>query len=377
MIGKFSNTSGYEFVAVIFLLFSCHSSYDYTYFDREDIKHVEEFDVKLPFNFVNQTKWSVYTESGRLHLLEYGRTKEGDLLIFPLDLEAKAYGIPIQIPREGPEGFNATDAAVQILTRDSILVFPIPSKRFYLYNDLGHLLRTYEYESEFEFYLAGFFSSAIKMENHLIFPTSSSLVRYDDPSYFQKVLPVHVFDIHNSKFVQALPYPKQLEKKYLWSFLDGASLSTFQDSLVLINFRFSDSLYTYSTQTQNVQSKFLGINAEPLGLVKPPTKGEELNLILKEKDYLYTLAEDHILYRVVTHLDKWEMKNVAIQDIVDFNYRRMTVIRHNSLTNETRYIDMPLTRYFIPYKGKLIVGSVDTWEDEDNDQWRKFFIYEF
>lgn len=144
MVDMYYYQKGYViFSLAIILLISCQTSSEYPYVEREDIEPIEGFDLKLPSNFLNQTKWSVYKESEKLNLIEYGRTKEGDLLIFLLELEAKAYGNPVRIPREGPNGFNAPDAAVQLLTRDSILVFPIASKRFYLYNDQGHQVEAY------------------------------------------------------------------------------------------------------------------------------------------------------------------------------------------------------------------------------------------
>jgi hypothetical protein len=102
----------------------------------------------------------VFQKHGKWNLFEFGTSKDGDLLIFSLNFRLKSYEPSIYIPLEGPNGFNAADVAVQIINRDSILVFPIPSPMVLLYNWQGEKLQEFPMPTESAFYASGFFSSA-------------------------------------------------------------------------------------------------------------------------------------------------------------------------------------------------------------------------
>jgi hypothetical protein len=104
---------------------------------------------------------------------------------------------------------------------------------------------------------------------------------------------------------------------------------------------------------------------------------EEMRLLLREKDYLDTISSQDFIYRVVTHVEDWEMKKLPFQDILSSNLRRITLIRKDTQTGDLRYLDMPLARYFIPWEGKIIVGSIDSWEDDEKNQFRRFAVYDF
>lgn len=255
---------GYLSVVSLFLFFSCVERKEYKYETRETLEVMETFDIQVPDNFIEHSKWGVFQEEEKWNLFEFGITKDGDLLIFPLNFRLKSYEPSIYIPLEGPDGFNAPDVAVQIINRDSILVFPIPSTKFLLYNWQGEKLQEFPMPVKSACYVSGFFSSAYVYANWMHVPTNSLTIRYDASDYFKKVAPIYQLDLQEMQWRPAMQYPIEIQGRYLWSTLDAASLMPYRDSLALVNFRFSDSLYVFNPAKQTYTSFWMGINSEGL-----------------------------------------------------------------------------------------------------------------
>lgn len=367
---------GYFIVAIFFALFSCETNHELEYHERQEVFPIDSLDVKLPNNYIELNKWGYFYENQDIFLYEYSADKNFDLVINILDFQNGKYEESLLFNREGPNGFKSKGVNVTIVNRDSIFVFPMASDRFYLYSYAGQIIDEFPYNSSDGSALngSGVFTDIVIQEDRIILPTVSQ-TRYDDPSFFKKVIPVQYYSLKSKQFEESIPYPSYMDRKFLWSNLASAKINKMSDSTLVIDFRFSDSVRIYNSNTKHVDLIFMGLNNQQIILDELPSKNQEMKYLLTEKEYMFTLYHNQNIYRITSHLNSVKQKAIPLADLMQNYSREMTVIKYNLISKENNYYKMPTARYFLPIKEKLIVGGITSWEDENQDTWRRFYIY--
>ncbi|WP_452609368.1 DUF4221 family protein [Roseivirga echinicomitans] len=309
-------------------------------------------------------------------LVEYGLIGNGDLIIHQVDFNAEEYIKTIHIPREGPDGYNSSDAYVFIKSEDSVYVFPAGRNSFFLYNPEGKKISEFHYNSSnFErYYKSGYYSSAVSLKEGMMLTTIND-TRYDDPDYFGKVSPIQFFDQNSSQFIENIDYPEFIQGKFVAG-STGATLAQIDENRVLINYSFSDSISIYNIETKVTTSFYCGSNhfGKPKLLEKPSNKMEELDYKVKDVDYELAFYHNSKVYRVVSHISADKYRDYSVIDIVNQNLRAVSLIEMDLKTGLLKYYKMPIAKYFVFQDNFLFVGGVSARED-DQDTYRRFYRY--
>ncbi|MBO3700829.1 DUF4221 family protein [Roseivirga sp. E12] len=364
-------------ISIPFLFFlSCSSNNSRDKLIYSHFSAMDSLEVVMPLPFIQHTNWTTYRRGTKSILVEYGLDDYGNIIIHQVDFDKAAYLNPMVISREGPNGYNASNASVFFKQEDSIYVFPAARNSFFLYNGAGEKLSEYLYSSSsFErYYKNGYYSSLVDYDDRLILTTIND-TRHDDPSYFDKVTPVKTYDFEKAGFTEPLTYPKYISDKHIPSNLTGAMIHPLDSGHFIINYSFSDSLYVHNIRTRKTEAVYCGANGfgKPKLLNKVPDKLQELEYNLKEVNYELTFFNAGKLYRVVSHLPK-RYQSYSIPEIVNQNLRRVSLIEMDMNTQELRFYRMPIAKYFVFDDDFLIVGGVSIRE-VNGETLRKFYKY--
>ncbi|WP_425636604.1 hypothetical protein ACPUEN_14425 [Algoriphagus yeomjeoni] len=368
-------------IILSFIAFSigCSSKRSSDIFEYSDLPLVDSIEIKLPLEFLPNSKWQTFNDSFQNLLIDYGLDRNGDLLVLRLDFEKGEYLDPIHIPREGPDGFNAPDVFISYQGLDSIYVFPATSDRFFLYNSLGKRTGEYRYNSSSSthFYMSGFYSDIFFSDGKMILPTIND-TRYDDKSYFEKVIPFQKYDLTKQRFSDSIEYIKSLAGKFLPSNLTGGQVSNYDDVNALLNYPFSDSLYLYNYERKSMQSFYCGIETghRTKFYDHVPDRAESIDYIAKEKNYEFSKMHNGKIYRLVSHLKNENARELPVLDIITQDLRGVTMIKLDPKNSSINYYKMPIARNFVFIGNQLIVGGISSREDENQDTFRTFYVYQ-
>lgn len=347
-------------------------------FEYSELQKKDSLEIKLPLDYIALSKWQTFKNSDQTFLLEYGFNRDQDLLIFKIDLKKGDYLDPLKISNEGPNGFNSSDLFISYQGSDSIYVFPVTKNKFSLYNSSGEKLLEFPYNNteRTRFYTSGVYSDISKYDNGLILPTIND-TRFDDPNYFEKVIPVSYYDFELKQFDKEIPYPDYFEGKYFPSNVTAAQVSFMKDDISIINYSFSDSIYLYNSLENKLQGVYCGIPTETTFqyFTQVPDRTMSLDYITKEKNYEFVQFHNGKIYRIVSHLKSEKFRNLSIYQIISENLRGVTLIELDPSSKTLKYYEMPIARYFVFQENELIVGGVSMWEDENQDTFMKYYIY--
>lgn len=364
-------------IALTICFYSCSSRHS-DEIDFSELELLDSLDIMMPLDFLQMSKWQTYSENGKTYLIEYGLNRNGDLLIFKLDFNKGKYLEPLEIPNQGPDGFNSFDVFISYQGTDSIYVFPASKEEFILYDSFGKKRKVYPYNGEerLRFFTSGVYSDISKSKEGLLLPTIND-TRYDDPKYFEKVIPATFYDFEKQKFDFGIPYPDYLHGKYFPSNLTAAQVTYLKDDLSIINYSFSDSLYLYNTNDNSISSIYCGIpNERGLNYLNSvPDRAKSLNYITKVKNYEFSKYYNRRIFRLVSHVSDKRDRELSILEIITKNARGVTLIELDPDTKRIKYYKMPIARYFVFQGDKLFVGGVSMREDENQDVFKKFYIY--
>lgn len=366
----------FRFSILVMLLFSCSSNDKHEYFEGQLISPIDSLDVKLPVRHNDLNKWGYYYQGEDLFLYEYHMDWNNNLIINILDFEQGQYQESIQIDREGPNGFKSTGVYCKIVNKDSLFIFPMTLNKFYLYDFTGQIMDEFPYNSKDESTIngSGIFTDVAYFHQVLILPTINK-TRFDDKYFFEKVIPLQTYSLKEKRFISSYSYPKHMAGKYWWGNLASTNINKLNDSLLVVDFPFSDTVRIYNRYTQEIEFIPMGINYQSFFLETPLDKGEEMKELLTEKEYSYPLAHGNKLYRVSSHLKSIRQKELPLNELMEDYPRVVTLINYNLDNKLVRYFQMPITRYFLPKNDLLYVGSISSWEDENQDTWRRFYVY--
>lgn len=368
---------GFRMIPLIFLFFLTFCTMEKSEFAYAEFPKTDSLELLLPLEYFPLSYWSTFSDGEQTFLVEYGFVSNGDLLIHRVDFNKEAYLEPIRIPREGPDGFNSSEASVYFHKTDSIFVFPAAQDRFYLYNHKAEKVKEFSYNSGGgRYYRSGFYSNAVTFDQILAIPTVSD-VRYDDADYFEKEIPVRFYDFNSNQFSSYLNYPEYLLENFLPSEYSGPTLAKIDNERMLINYRFSDSLYILNINNKTTEAIYCGLpgrSAPPL-LKRYPTRGEELDYKIKQSDFAEAFSRNGKIYRIVNHVDE-KYSDLSGLEILQRNLRGVSLIELDLKNNNLRFFEMPITKYFVFDQNKLIVGSVSSRE-ENREIYRKFYRYYF
>ena len=252
-----NNFKDWLILVLVLTIFSCSNGNSSSEDDILSFTAVDSLEIELPEEFLQFTSWSTYNREDQQILVEYGLGSNNSLFIHQVDFLSGEYLEPLVIPQQGPNGYNSSDASVYFKNRDSLFVFPATAPHFYLYSRSGELLEKYVYNAtdNSKYNVSGYYSNAVFLDEKIFIPTAQ-FIRFDDPQIFTKSTPVRSFDFNSNQFIDSIPYPSYtIDKSITVDRLSPTIAAINQDSLV-INYRFSDSIYFWNPITSNVQLVF-------------------------------------------------------------------------------------------------------------------------
>jgi hypothetical protein len=365
------------FPIFFFLVYSCTIDKQDQNFAYSSFKEFDSLEIVMPEEFLQHTNWTTFRKDERTVLVEYGLNGVSDLVIHQVDFNDELYSNTIIIPREGPDGYNSSEASVYIKNEDSVYVFPAARGSFFLYNSEGKRVNEYQYNSSrFErYYKNGYYSSMIPLGKEMILTTVND-TRYDDPNYFGKVSPIQFYDPSSSKFVDKIDFPEFIRGKYLPSSLTGAMISQIDEDQVLINYNFSDSVFIYDIRNKITKSFYCGSNhfGKPKLLERLPNRAQDLEYKAKEVNYELGFYHNGKIYRVVSHLSADKYRDYSVIEIVSQNLIAVSLVELDLKTGLLKYYQLPIAKYFVFQNNYLFAGGVSIREDENNT-YRRFYKY--
>ncbi len=376
---KFSNllNRGCHLSALILFLSSCSCSEKNDEFFYSEFTQLDSLEIALPLEYLQITNWTTYNSNEKKILVEYGLNSEGNLLIHQIDFDKKTYLNPIYINREGPDGFNSFGASVFFKSEDSIYVFPSSKDSFFLYNSKGIKSNEYKYNSlnNDRYYKNSYYSSTAIFDQLLMMTTVDD-TRYDDPEFLKKVSPVQLYDLRSSSFIDRLNFPDFVKGKYMPSNISGATISQIDKDNILINYSFSDSIYIYNVKDKLMMSLYCGSTSfgSPRLLDYVPNRYQSLEYISKEVDYESAFFHREKIFRVVSHLLDSKYYSYGPLEIVQNEFRVVSLVEMNLDTKKLKYFKMPTAKYFVFQGNHLFVGGVSVRE-ENGEIYRKFYKY--
>ncbi|MCS5490707.1 hypothetical protein [Algoriphagus limi] len=374
---KLSLYQGCLLTSLILYFISCSEKKKEFFYS--EFKSVDSLEVLLPLNYISHTYWTTYSKGDQSYLIEYGLNSNGDLMIHRVNFWKGSYLEPILIPREGPMGFNSTDASVYFHSFDSIFVFPASQESFFLFNSKAKKVDEFDYNgSDFvNYYRSGFYSNAVFFDQILGIPTVSD-IRYDDKDYFEKEIPFRVYDLKKEEFNSTFEFPDFIKESFLPSELTGPILEKMGKDRMIVNYRFSDSLYIFNFSDKTIQSIYCGLigrDSAPL-LSRYPSRTQELEYKIKEPDFESVFFRNDKVYRIVSHLKEEKFRDYTGFEILEKNLRGVTLIELDIETKEQRFFDLPIAKYFV-FDGKYLIAGGVSSREENGDIYRKFYRYTF
>lgn len=365
------------FSALILFLIGCSFERKENAFVYSDFINKDSLEIALPLEYLSITNWTTYKSGEKKILVEYGLNGDGDLVIHQIDFDKKIYLDPIYIPREGPDGFNSSEASVFFKSKDSIYVFPSARSSFFLYNSIGVKVEEYRYNSLIEdrYYKNGWYSSMAFFEDLFILPTVDD-TRYDDPDFFDKVSPIQFYDLDSNRFIDQINFPEFVRGKYLPSNFSGAMMDQVDIIRILINYKFSDSIYIYNIRERVMDGFYCGSEnfGRPNLLNYLPDRAQSLEYIIKEVDYETAFFHKEKIYRVVNHLLASKYREMNPFEIIQNNYKVVSLIELDLVSKKLKYYKLPIAKYFVFQGDQLFAGGVSVRE-ENGDIYRKFYRY--
>lgn len=363
--------------ALILFLFSCSMEGEGEEFFYSEFAKVDSLEIALPLEYLSITNWTTYKSGEKEILVEYGLNVQGDLVIHQIDFNKKAYLEPIFISREGPDGFNSSEASVFFKSKDSIYVFPSARNSFFLYNSKGVKTKEYRYNSlnDYRYYKSGWYSSMAFFEDLFILPTVDD-TRYDDPDFFDKVSPIQFYNLNSNTFIGQISFPKFVMGKYMPSNFSGAMIDQIDKNRILINYKFSDSISIYNIRERAIESYYCGSDnfGSPNLLPFLPNRSQSLEYITKEVDYELGFFHRGKIYRVVSHLLDSKYYTYNPYEIIQYDFRVVSLVEMDLATNNLKYYRMPIAKYFVFQEDHLYVGGVSV-RKENGDIYRRFYRY--
>lgn len=358
------------------LLLSCGSNdASVTY---ETFASLDSLEVIMPEEYLQVTNWTTYKRNQKTILVEYGVNSRYDLIIHQVDFEEKKYLDPIIIKRDGPNGYNSSTASVYFSSYDSIFVFPAARPNFLLYNQNGALINEYPYHSEdySRYYRGGFYSSAV-VSGQDIFMTTVNDRRYDDPLYLTKNTPTKIYNFDKKSFVKELGYPKFTHDKFVPTSFTGPTIIKFDENSILINYRFTDSLYHWNYQKDQIERIYLGSKLVGSGklLDSYPERSKALEYKIYNVNYVTAFKHNNKIYRVVNYV-KDEYSHLGAYELLLNNKRSVGLLELDLTTREIKTYEMPIAKYLVFSQNKLYAGGVLIREEDDDDTFKRFYIYD-
>lgn len=371
-----NNFKDWLILVLVLTIFSCSNGNSSSEDDILSFTAVDSLEIELPEEFLQFTSWSTYNREDQQILVEYGLGSNNSLFIHQVDFLSGEYLEPLVIPQQGPNGYNSSDASVYFKNRDSLFVFPATAPHFYLYSRSGELLEKYVYNAtdNSKYNVSGYYSNAVFLDEKIFIPTAQ-FIRFDDPQIFTKSTPVRSFDFNSNQFIDSIPYPSYtIDKSITVDRLSPTIAAINQDSLV-INYRFSDSIYFWNPITSTTSSLYL--NSDKLGKAKLfdryPDRAESLEFKLKEVDFETVIYHKKRLYRIISHVDE-DDKSLETYEILQNNKRKMTLLEYDLETKTKRLYKLPIAKYFTFIDDYLYVGGISLREDGDKTL-RTFYKY--
>jgi len=368
----------YWFIPILVLItFGCSNGNRSSEDDILAFQTVDSLEIELPKEFLPFTKWTTYNRQDQQILVEYGLGSKNSLVIYQVDFLLGKYLEPIIIPQQGPNGYNSSGASVYFKSRDSLFVYPLASSHFYLYNSSGQLLKKYLYHApdESRYSVGGYYSSAAFFNEKMFIPVAQNL-RFDDPQIFMKSTPVRSFDLDNNQFIDSIAYPSYTKNKSITVDYLSPSLAAINKDSLVINYRFSDSVYFWNPASNTLSSLYLSSDqfGDPLLFEHYPDRAEGLEFKIKEVDFQTTIYHKKRLFRIVSHVAQ-EDKSLEAHEILQNNKRKMTLLEYDLETETKRLYQLPIAKYFIFIDDFLFVGGISIREDGDKTL-RTFYKYE-
>lgn len=361
---------------LIFFTLACEYNKSKIDFAYSTFKEMDSLEIEMPKEYLQITNWSTYSSGKKKILVEYGFNKLGDLVIHQLDFDQQKYLEPVIIGRDGPEGYNSSSASVYFSSADSIFVFPSARPFFLLYDSKANVIEQFHYNSKdnSRYYRAGFNSSAVTIGKKMMLPTVQDL-RYDDPKYFDKAIPIKSYDFEGNAFDLELYNPDNTSGKVVPSSFTGPTLAKYEEESVLINYRFADSLYIWNSKTNSIYSVYAGSKYFGKGkfLDRYPNRGEDLTYKIKEVDYELAKYHNDKIYRIISHITP-NAKALETFEIMERGLRKVSLIELDMKSKSRTYYELPIAKYFVFQGNHLIAGGVSIREEGD-ETIRKFYKY--
>ena len=362
---------------LVLITFSCSNKNRSSEDGILTFKAVDSLEIELPEEFLPYTKWTTYDRQDQQILVEYGLGSNNSLVIHQLDFLLGKYLEPIIIPQQGPNGYNSSGASVYFKSADSVFVYPSASSHFYLYSSSGQLLKKYLYNSpnDSKYNVGGYYSSAAFFNQKMFIPVVQDL-RFDDPQIFMKSTPVRSYDFDRSQFIDSIAYPEFTKNKSITVDYLSPSLAAINKDSLVINYRFSDSVYFWNPASNTLSSLYLSSDqfGDPLLFEHYPDRVEGLEFKIKEVDFQTTIHHKKRLFRIVSHVAQ-EDKSLEAYEILQNNKRKMTLLEYDLETKTKRLYQLPIAKYFTFIDDFLFVGGISIREDGDKTL-RTFYKYE-
>ncbi|RKQ42992.1 hypothetical protein BXY85_3610 [Roseivirga pacifica] len=332
-----------------------------------EFKSTDTLEIELPLEFLSLTKWTTYNHQDKQILVEYGPGSNNSLVIHQVDFLLGKYLEPIIIPQQGPNGYNSGGASVYFKTRDSLFVYPVGSPHFYLYNSSGQLVKKYLYNAiDYSSYtVGGYYSTAVFLNEKMFIPTAQPL-RFDDPQIFTKLTPIRSFDFDSNQFIDSIAYPKYTKNKSITIDRLSPSLAGINKDSLVINYRFSDSVYFWNPVSNKLSSLYLSDDkfGKPKLFDRYPGRAEGIEFKVREVDFGTTIYHNKRLFRIINYVSKKD-KSLEAFEILQYDKRKMALLEYDLETKTKKLYELALAKYLTFIDDYLFVGGVSIREDGD------------
>ncbi len=371
------NIKEWFILILVLLTFSCNNKTRNSVVDFTAFEPMDSLEIELPEEFLAFTSWTTYNSQDQQILVEYGLGKNNSLVIHQVDFLLGKYLEPIIIPQQGPNGFNSSGASVYFKNRDSLFIFPSSAPHFYLYSSSGQLQKKFNYNvsDNSKYSLGGYYSSAVFLNEKMFLPTAQ-FFRFDDPQVFTKSTPIRAYDFENDQFIDSIPYPSYTKNKTITIDRLSPTLAGINKDSIVINYRFSDSLYFWNPASNTLSSMYL--SSDEFGKSKLferyPDRAESLEFTIKEVDFETTIYHNKSIYRIISYVSK-EDKSLETYEILQNQLRKVALLEYDLEAEKKKLYPLPIAKYFTFIDDYLYVGGVSLREDGDKT-FRKFYKYQ-
>ena len=361
------NINNWLIITLVLTSFGCSNGNNSSEDDFVAFKSVDTLEIELPLEFLSLTKWTTYNHQGQQILVEYGPGSNNNLVIHQVDFLLGKYLEPIIIPQQGPNGYNSGGASVYFKTRDSLFVYPVASPHFYLYNSSGQLVKKYLYNAtDYSSYtVGGYYSTAVFLNEKMFIPTAQPL-RFDAPQIFTKLTPIRSFDFDSNQFTDSIAYPTYTKNKSITVDRIPPSLAVINKDSLVINYRFSDSVYFWNPVSNKLSSLYLSDDkfGKPKLFDRYPGRAEGIEFKVKEVDFETTIYHNKRLFRIINYVSRKD-KSLEAFEILQHDKRKRALLEYDLETKTQKLYELPLAKYLTFIDDYLFVGGVSIREDGD------------